>query len=353
MRVDVAQVKERLLAWNPPPPLYHVTHEARLPRIATEGLIPGQRRSLSIRPPVEHLAGAIFLTGAGGLLFWYHIAEDWAHHEADDIVSEGWVPVVLRVRARKCKPDALGSRDAGHPAFRCTESVPPQDIEIWDGTQWLPISEYEQVDPSAAVDDEGFMLTHRQNVLLPKLPAVNPTYLRKLDQFPRLIVGQLGGEAVYRYGDWEIITERVGTNYWKVTIREDVGPHGKTDMYSSTTHDGAVCAGKIAVDLHEAYFALDPDEASNLHRIWMELYHLIKNEMSKTRRLRTRPPDRASIAREMELRRRAAQKGELSGELQHAYRWWESLPLDARVGLIEDRLKILYCIHGTDPRFWT
>lgn len=165
---DIERAKTRLLAWNPLQELYHVTFEGRLSRIADEGLLPGQRHALGSSTPRAHMHGVIFLTGPDGVPFWYHIAEQWAHNEADDPVSEGWIPVVLRVTACHCEEDDLGTRDSGHSAFKCAEAIPPRWIELWDGEEWLPIEEYESLDPTLAVDDEGFMLPGRRNPLLPK-----------------------------------------------------------------------------------------------------------------------------------------------------------------------------------------
>lgn len=528
--------KGRLLAWNPPMRLYHVTHEGRLSRIATEGLLPGQRRALGGRSYDAHVAGGVFLTGPSGLPFWYHVAEQWAHHEADDLLAEGWIPVVLRVVAHRCKDDSIGTRDARHPAFKCREEIPPERIELWNGSEWLPIADYERLDPTLAVDDEGYVLPSSQNALLPDLgpasnpatiklayksgryevPAIivaknwaihrtplpfekkptrfsktwivthiptgraawtdikhqavaehaallaarlapdtrglaataealrdghfrsiiwytssgskgrsakaiiafidelekefnqpkktakkkrgklavtkkakrqkpapkrraidlialarkarrerernprgrplslfeaNPSYLVKKGQFPKLVVGQVGRESLYRYGDWEIVVRQVTPHYWSVTTVPDRDFQARGEHYS-TTYDGAVCVGKIEIDYQEALYALDDPETGYLAQMWMEIYRLAKSELSMARRLRTRPPDRQSVARGLEVLRRSAMLGDLGYTREGAYKWWQSLSLDARLGLIEERLQLLYCAHGTDPRLW-
>lgn len=352
---EIARIKQDLLAMNPPQRLYHVTHEGRLSRIATEGLLPGQRRALGGRSYDSHVAGGVFLTGPSGLPFWYHAAEQWAHHEADDLVAEGWIPVVLRVTAYRCKEDELGSNDAGHPAFKCKEEIPPERIELWNGNEWLPIADYERLDPTLAVDDEGYVLPSRKNVLLPKPGGIeaNPSYLIKKGQFPQLVIGQVSRESVYRYGNWEIVVEPVRPNFWKV----HAGQPGKRETLlraaPATTQPGAVCGAKISVDVQEALDALGKPEKEHLYEIWTRLTRMNRNALALARRMRgIRPPDRASQARAMETARDAAEKGESGMSTKLAFDWWQDLPLDARLGIIEDSLRFTYCIHGNDPGLW-
>jgi hypothetical protein len=153
---------------------YHVTYEGRLSRIAVEGLLPGQGRVMGSAAYAPHVAGGFFVTAPEGLPYWYERAEEWAHHSADDLLAEGWIPVVLRVRVRRCVGDQLGTADAGHPAFKCKEGVPPDQIELWEGTKWIPIEDYETLDPTIAVDEDGYMLSQECNGLVPRPHELNP-----------------------------------------------------------------------------------------------------------------------------------------------------------------------------------
>ncbi len=156
--------------------LYHLTYHGRLPFIAEEGLRPGAAPSIGGPTYEEHRRGAIFLTGAGGLNFWHERAEEWAHASADDLLEEGFVPVVLRVRPRHCEPDELGSRDSRHPAYRCFETIPPESIELWDASDWIPVEDHESLEPELALDDDGYMLASWENPLLPVPPELRTAH---------------------------------------------------------------------------------------------------------------------------------------------------------------------------------
>jgi len=147
--------------------LYHVTYHGRLPSIADHGLRPGERRSIGAAFYDRHRKGAIFLTEASGLSFWHERAEEWAHAQADNLIDEGYVPVVLRVPDPDCEYDEPGSRDAKHDAYRCLKAIDPKEIELWNGRAWVPVEDYDTLDPSDAADEEGFMVAFWDNALVP------------------------------------------------------------------------------------------------------------------------------------------------------------------------------------------
>ena len=149
-------------------PLYHVTYSGRLAGIAGAGLIPGAAESIGGQTYAGHRKGAIFLTEPDGLSFWHEKAEEWAHHRSDDLLEDGLIPVVLRVWPDvECKHDEPGTRDAGSTAWKCLGRVEPDEIEIWSGVKWLPVDEYEDVDASAALDEDGYMVGFWDNALVP------------------------------------------------------------------------------------------------------------------------------------------------------------------------------------------
>lgn len=151
--------------------LYHVTYDGRLQGIEDEGLRPGRPPAIGGASYEAHRQGAIFLTEESGVPYWYARAEQWAHHSSDNALEDGLIPVVLRVRLRrKCEVDGLGTKDAGHEAYKCFETIPPKRIQVWNGEAW---SDDLEVEPSLAVDDEGFFLQDWENPLLPSLRREN------------------------------------------------------------------------------------------------------------------------------------------------------------------------------------
>ena len=131
-----------------PQALYHVTFLKHVPSIARTGLSPGHPRSIGDETFDTHRKGAIFLTEGKGVPFWLLTAERWAEewYGVDtgtlerEGVEEGIVPVVLRVKdPPQCESDTIGSRGASYPAYRCEQSLTPQDLEIWDGQAWVPL----------------------------------------------------------------------------------------------------------------------------------------------------------------------------------------------------------------------
>lgn len=134
--------------------LYHVTYDGRLPGIAQEGLRAGRGRSIGGASYDAHVSGAVFLTEADGVPFWFHKAEEWANHASDDPLGDELTPVVLRVDYESiidaCEEDEHGTRDAMYDAWRCTTVVEPGEIEVWDGDAWVEVDE--GVDPEGSYD---------------------------------------------------------------------------------------------------------------------------------------------------------------------------------------------------------
>lgn len=158
-------------------PVYHVTYSGLLPLIAEQGLQPDRGPSMGEKYET-HRKGAVFLTDPAGLSFWHERAEEWALHRADDPVAEGFVPVVLRAWTQvPCELDEIGSNDANAPAWKCLGVVPAGELEVWSGYEWLPVTDYDGVDASLAVDDDGYMLNYLENQLVPT--AAELSFARK------------------------------------------------------------------------------------------------------------------------------------------------------------------------------
>ena len=149
--------------------LYHVAPAYAIDGIAERGLVPGTRRSgMSGTIPLAHLEGAIFLTAADGLSFWYSRAEEAMVHESDNPHEEGHTPIVLRTPTPdECEEDELGTRDAGGAeAFRCQITIPPEELEFFDGKDWRPVDEWDDDYTDQAWDEDGDFLA--ETPLLPE-----------------------------------------------------------------------------------------------------------------------------------------------------------------------------------------
>ena len=148
--------------------LYHVTYSGRLESIADRGLRSGQARSIGSAGYDGHAKRGIFLTDADGVFFWHSKAEEFADYHSENVLEDELVPVVLRVDLDgvegELEDDELGSKDAGYrDAYIAKGSIAPEFLEVFDGREWLPIEEWDQVNPSLAVvveieveeDDDG------------------------------------------------------------------------------------------------------------------------------------------------------------------------------------------------------
>lgn len=145
--------------------LYHVTTYRRLEDIAEDGLRRGRARAIGAPSYDANAARGIFLTEAEGVFFWHARAEDHAEHGSDDLLEDGVVPIVLRVDVddlpdEELEPDEPGSHDARADAWISQGPIEPDTIEAFDGQGWVPVSDWEQIDPSLGVeeideDDEG------------------------------------------------------------------------------------------------------------------------------------------------------------------------------------------------------
>lgn len=123
--------------------VYHVTYANRLEDIIWQGLEPGN-------PPVIgenygwHTKGRIFFSDPRGVGFWVGRAEEWAYHNSDSPVSDGMIPVVLRIKGYKrygFEEDEHGTGDAGADAFFTQKTIPASRIEMWDGKAWRKLNE--------------------------------------------------------------------------------------------------------------------------------------------------------------------------------------------------------------------
>ncbi len=138
--------------------LYSVTWNGRLESIAEHGLVPNAPEAIGRGAYRSHSEGRVFLTHCDGVFFWYSRYQDHADSLSDDVLEDGMVPVVIRVRRaavrHELNEDPDGLRDAKHPAWFIEGEIPPDEIEVWSGTTWEPVSGWESIDPRLALDTE-------------------------------------------------------------------------------------------------------------------------------------------------------------------------------------------------------
>jgi hypothetical protein len=142
--------------------LYHVTYYGRLAPIAARGLRPGQPRSIGGEVYDSHRKRRVFLTEGGGVFFWHSRTEAFAEHNSDNVIEDGLVPVVLRVRRAMLEEDndleldEIGTSDSGgYESWMLVDNIIlPEDIEVWNGRRWVSIDDWNSVDPTIALDEE-------------------------------------------------------------------------------------------------------------------------------------------------------------------------------------------------------
>jgi len=153
---------------------YHVTYYKDLGSIEDSGLSPGGGGAMGRGGYSGHSRGRLFMTEEAGLPFWYGRMEEHANDLSDDPLEDGYVPVVLRFpEPEETEVDEPGTQDARAESFYSEEGVDPDDIEIWDGSSWIPLSGWEGVDPSQAFevdeyDGESFHVFRADSPLLPR-----------------------------------------------------------------------------------------------------------------------------------------------------------------------------------------
>ncbi len=135
---------------------YHVTFLRYLPSIAQQGLSHGGSGGLGRGAHQEYSADKLFLTEGGGLYFWFTRMEEAAEDKSDNIYEDQLIPVVCRFTwPSQLEWDERGSEDSIHgDAFYTSNIISPDNIEIWNGSAWMPISDWQSIDPMIALDVE-------------------------------------------------------------------------------------------------------------------------------------------------------------------------------------------------------
>jgi len=148
-------------------PLYHVTFSRSLEGIAEDGLRPGTGHNFAGYQ--GYAKGWLHLCDADALSGWFHKLL-YSGQDTDDPVSDGVVLVVLRLTEDAesdldIDVDELGNEAVPNgTSYRTTDTVPPDGLEVWDGTEWLPIWQWESVNVEEGVrmetdDGEEYAVT--------------------------------------------------------------------------------------------------------------------------------------------------------------------------------------------------
>jgi len=163
-------------------PLYHVTYFNRLGGISEAGLRPGMARSIGAGGYDAHSKKGVFLTEDDGVSFWFNRAEQFAEHNSDNPLEDGLVPVVLKIDPAAFLEDdlfddELGSKDAVAGAYIIPDGIDADYIDVWDGTNWIPVDEWDSIDIEQSFDkeeiededgdDDAYFMFKYDNPLLP------------------------------------------------------------------------------------------------------------------------------------------------------------------------------------------
>lgn len=136
--------------------LYHVTWYRSLEGLAEDGLQP-RSGGLGIGAYEGHSSGRVFLTGPGSVRHWFSRVEDHAQGRSDNVLEDGYIPVVLRVP----EPEDISDDDvaqsetiAASESYYVEDGFEPDRIEVWNGSAWIPVQDWDSIDPSDGVDIE-------------------------------------------------------------------------------------------------------------------------------------------------------------------------------------------------------
>ena len=137
--------------------MYHVTYYKDLGSIADSGLNPGGGSAMGKGGHSGHSRGRTFMTEKDGLSFWFGRMEEHAEADSDDPLGEGYVPVSLRFpKPKGLEEDEAGTSDAMAESYFLEGSVPPGEVELWDGNSWIALTSWESVNPEESFDVDEY-----------------------------------------------------------------------------------------------------------------------------------------------------------------------------------------------------
>lgn len=134
---------------------YQVTFLRNLDSISSEGLLPGVGGGIGIGAYSAWSKGKVFFGGPGSVSHWFERFEQHAQDRSDDPLEDGFVPVVMRFpMPEDPEHDEVAAKEtiSAQESYYVTDPVDPDDIEVWNGSSWIHVSDWESVDGSQAFD---------------------------------------------------------------------------------------------------------------------------------------------------------------------------------------------------------
>ena len=139
------------------PYVYHITYYRNLDLISDEGLDYTEYGGTNFHKPwlqTHSLKGNFFVTDVQNIRYWVHVLEYQAADKSDHIDNDGLIPVILRFRLNPNKyiPDQHGETPSDQLT---TRKIPPFGIQVWNGKQWFPIVDWNNVNPWEFLDSDN------------------------------------------------------------------------------------------------------------------------------------------------------------------------------------------------------
>jgi hypothetical protein len=135
--------------------LYHITFFRNLHSISQNGLSPGAGQLLGHGGNTGRSQGNIFMTDFSGIFHWYSKIEAMAEYHSDNLLEDEIVPVVLRTpKQDEDTADETAEQAGLYEEFKRSNIIEPEELEVFDGTQWIPIEDYDSIDISIALTKE-------------------------------------------------------------------------------------------------------------------------------------------------------------------------------------------------------
>jgi hypothetical protein len=134
---------------------YQVTFLRNLDSISNDGLVPGVGGGIGIGAYSAWSRGKVFFGGPGSLSYWFNKLELHAQDRSDDPLDDGFVPVVLRFPIPDdVEHDDVAAKESisAEESYYVTDPVNPDEMEVWDGSSWIPVSDWGSIDGSLSFD---------------------------------------------------------------------------------------------------------------------------------------------------------------------------------------------------------
>lgn len=147
------------------PNVYHVTWFKNLPSIARSGLdyvrhagsnFEASRGTADQDLLANAKRGNFFVNHIMPVYQWINIFEIQANvysqiHPEVDLEKDGLFPVILRFRLNRTKSQPDPHKETPHDRYT-DKVIPPEGLEIWGGSKWIPIRDWRSINPQDMID---------------------------------------------------------------------------------------------------------------------------------------------------------------------------------------------------------